>query len=118
MFWGSHGCDLEFGHEGPHKCLYTEYDEDGEPIEENMLCCVFREEGVPTVEGEWTTWPSGQWGRDDDNGGIEWSDAQPGTGFTWDWRWRIKMLNNGAHVKESNRGQFTELNVAAGGDSA
>lgn len=20
VYWGSHGCDLEFGHEGPHFC--------------------------------------------------------------------------------------------------
>ena len=32
-FWGSHGCSLKPGHEGPCQCITDFYNEDGEVIE-------------------------------------------------------------------------------------
>lgn len=31
-FWGSHGCGLDVGHDGPCDCMWTEYDEDGDIV--------------------------------------------------------------------------------------
>lgn len=36
-FWGTHGCDLEPGHEGPCVCDDRDRDEDGEPIGDIIL---------------------------------------------------------------------------------
>lgn len=33
VFWGSHGCSLDPGHEGPCRCITNVYDEDGNIIE-------------------------------------------------------------------------------------
>jgi hypothetical protein len=31
VFWGTHGCDLQRGHTGPHLCSCA-WDEDGDPL--------------------------------------------------------------------------------------
>ena len=60
-YWGSHGCSLDAGHEGPCMCITVFYDEDGEVEEESCDgCCAppyfgpetdfFSNWGTPTPE--------------------------------------------------------------------